>query len=72
MENIEVLLRIRPVNASENNSGDLDIWNVVNNNSIYIHQDRYLDLIKTRKVNPGQNISFTFSKNTFKPLKSSL
>ena len=34
MENIEVALRIRPLNLSELNKEETEVWNVANGNTI--------------------------------------
>ena len=36
MENIEVALRIRPINYYERENNDIEIWNVNNSETVFI------------------------------------
>lgn len=61
MENIEVILRIRPINTSEINSLDTEIWETDNQDMVGIPTDKYNDLVRMRKIAPGQKNLFNFS-----------
>ena len=60
MENIEVLLRIRPISSAEQFS-DIPIWEA-NNNTVGIPNEKYDDLVRARKLMPGLKNVFNFSK----------
>ncbi len=60
MENIEVLLRIRPISPSEQLS-DMSIWEA-NGNTVGIPNERYEELVRMRKMMPGLKNAFNFSK----------
>lgn len=61
MENIEVAIRIRPINLSELSSNDMDIWDSVNCQAIGIPSDKYNEMLRLRRIVPGQKISYNFS-----------
>ena len=62
MENIEVAIRIRPINISELSSNDLEIWDSLSPQTIGISSEKNNELLNYRKIIPGQNTSFNFSK----------
>ena len=64
MENIQVVVRIRPANGNERDNNDLEIWSVQNQDTITISNDRFNDLVRMRKFVPGQRVEFTFSNST--------
>ena len=61
MENIEVLVRIRPPNDREIESNDFNVWSGINTDTIGVSQDKYTELMRQRKLVPGQKIQFTYS-----------
>ncbi|CAD8109570.1 unnamed protein product [Paramecium primaurelia] len=62
MENIQVVVRIRPSNSTERDNNDLEIWSVQNQDTITISNDRFNDLVRMRKFVPGQRVEFTFNQ----------
>ncbi|CAD8123780.1 unnamed protein product [Paramecium sonneborni] len=62
MENIQVVVRIRPSNVLEKDNNDLEIWSVQNQDTITISNDRFNDLVRMRKFVPGQRVEFTFNQ----------
>ncbi|CAD8207126.1 unnamed protein product [Paramecium octaurelia] len=62
MENIQVVVRIRPSNGAERDNNDLEIWSVQNQDTITISNDRFNDLVRMRKFVPGQRVEFTFNQ----------
>lgn len=61
MENIEVAIRIRPANFSELSAGDLEIWDALSQETIGISAEKLTELLRFRKIVPGQKTSFNFS-----------
>ena len=62
MENIEVAIRIRPINFSELSNNDMEIWDSLSEQTIGISNDKYNELLRCRKIIPGQKTSYNFSK----------
>jgi centromeric protein E len=60
MENIQVIVRVRPSNPTEREGNDLEIWQTVGD-TITISTDRYNDLVRMRKFLPSQRVEFSFS-----------
>ena len=48
MENIEVAIRIRPINISELSSNDMDIWDSLNSQAIGITSEKYNEMLHKR------------------------
>ena len=61
MENIEVGIRIRPINITEISCNDLEIWDSLAPQTIGISNEKYNELLRFRKIVPGQKTSFNFS-----------
>lgn len=61
MENIEVAIRIRPINFSELSANDLDIWDALSPQTIGVPTEKNNDLIRYRKIVPGQKTNYNFS-----------
>jgi hypothetical protein len=72
MENIEVALRIRPPNQSELERDDPEIWQTIPPNAVSLISERTLDLLKFRKINPGQKTNYAFSKRINEELRCEL
>lgn len=53
MENIEVALRIRPINQQELENNDIEIWTTQAADEVGISAEKYSDLIRMRKIAPG-------------------
>lgn len=62
MENIQVVLRVRPQNSVEVETGDREVWQVPTPNAICIKPDLHEDLIKAKKIGFGHRTDFAFSK----------
>ncbi|KRX00715.1 P-loop containing nucleoside triphosphate hydrolase [Pseudocohnilembus persalinus] len=63
MENIQVSARIRPINNNERNQLEVDLWkNEPQTNTISASQDSYNELIRLRKMIPGQKTTYTLDK----------
>ena len=65
MENIDVTVRIRPQNQKEIESNDIEIWSEMSGENIGISLEKYDELIKMRKLIPGQKLQFSFSIKHF-------
>ena len=63
MENIQVILRVRPQNNQELESNDPNIWTVFPPSNISLTTDRHIDLMKSRKISVGHKTDFNFSTN---------
>ena len=50
MENIEVAVRVRPINERERDNNDLDVWTVSSKEMIGITPDKYNILIRLGKI----------------------
>ena len=61
MENIEVAVRIRPQNEKEAENNEIEIWSEINGENLVIPIEKYDELIKLRKIAPGQKTNYTFS-----------
>jgi hypothetical protein len=61
MENIQVVLRVRPQNPHESESHDPEIWQVYSSNTIAIDPTKQDDLIRSRKIGIGHRTQFSFS-----------
>jgi centromeric protein E len=53
MENIQVIVRVRPSNPMEREGNDLEIWQIMQGDTITISADRYNDLVRMRKFLPS-------------------
>ena len=62
MENIEVAIRIRPPSTRELENSDLEIWSVVNHETIQISPERYQELMRQKRAIPFQRTQYSFSK----------
>ncbi|EAS00562.2 kinesin motor catalytic domain protein (macronuclear) [Tetrahymena thermophila SB210] len=62
MENIQVALRIRPINQQEVENNDFEVWSTLANDEVGISAEKYTDLIRMRKIAPGQKTSYLFNK----------
>ena len=60
MENIQVIVRVRPTNPLEKSDNDLEIWHI-NGESISIATERYTDLVRMRKFLSSQRVEFSFN-----------
>ena len=60
MENLEVILRIRPKNYSEIELCDPEIWSIYGN-SICIYPEKLNELIEMKKILPNQQNFFSLS-----------
>ena len=63
MENIQVILRVRPQNHQEVEANDQDIWSVIPPSMISLSSDRHVELIKSRKIGVGHRTDFNFSND---------
>ena len=61
MENIQVILRVRPQNNQELEANDQDIWTVFPPSMISLTSDRHIELMKSRKIGVGHKTDFNFS-----------
>jgi centromeric protein E len=61
MENIQVIVRVRPSNPFERVEKDLEIWDIQGGEVISIAADRYQDLVRNRKFLPSQRVEFSFN-----------
>ena len=60
MENIQVILRIRPPNPNEVETNDQEVWQVFSN-TVSVTQSLQEDLFKTRKIGSGSRTEFTYN-----------
>jgi len=61
MENIQVVLRVRPQNHLEVENNDKEVWQVLNSSTMCVNPDIHADLIKTKKIGFGHKTDFSFS-----------
>jgi len=61
MENIQVILRVRPQSVQEQESNDQEVWQVLSSNTISMNSRSQEDLLKTRKISAGNRTEFTFN-----------
>ena len=66
-ENIQVALRIRPLNYSEVQNNDKEIWQSYNPYSISLTPEMQNELVKAKKMGIGHRSEFTYSKVLLKP-----
>ena len=65
MENIEVVLRIRPMMPAERESQDIEIWTIAQDNTVKICPQKYQDLVRMKRIVPAIKTEYTFSKYLF-------
>ena len=65
MENIQVALRIRPQNRKEIEAEDPALWRI-KGNQVGIFSEDHMNLVRYRKIKPGQRTTFNFSKESLR------
>ena len=61
MENIQVALRIRPINDKEIENNEIELWSTANNTTVTIAPEKYNELLIRKRIPTSQKISFNFS-----------
>lgn len=62
MENIQVVLRVRPQNPKEVECSDPEVWRVAKENTAYIDPDKHMELVNNKKLGVGHRAHFSYSK----------
>lgn len=62
MENIQVVLRVRPQNHLEVENNDQEVWQVLNSSTMCVNPEIHGELIKNKKIGFGHKTDFSFSK----------
>ena len=60
MENIQVALRVRPINKKEIQRGDENVWSITNNSTVSLHSNYYKDMIASKRITFSSRISYPF------------
>ena len=60
MENIQVALRVRPINKKEIQRGEENVWSISNNSTISLYSNSYKDMIASKRINFSSRMSYPF------------